>query len=68
MVFPGNGPGGLTSPQPLELDVSAYDWVIGVSDLNLGGHADLVAREKATGYLWALRADGHRLRAPPVPR
>ena len=36
--------------------MSAYDWVIGVSDLNLGGHADLVAREKATGYLWALRA------------
>ena len=35
--------------------MSAYDWVIGVSDLNLGGHADLVAREKATGYLWALR-------------
>jgi hypothetical protein len=56
MVFPGNGPGGLTSPQALGLDVSAYDWVIGVSDLNLGGHADLVAREKATGYLWALRA------------
>jgi hypothetical protein len=56
LVAPGNGPGGLTSPRRLEVDVSAYDWVIGVSDLNLGGHADVIAREKATGYLWALRA------------
>jgi hypothetical protein len=55
-VFPGNGPGGLTTPKPLSLDVAAYDWVIGVSDLSLGGHADLVAREKATGTLWAIAA------------
>jgi hypothetical protein len=56
LVAPGNGPGGLTSPQQLELDVARYDWVVGVSDLGLGGHADVVAREKATGYLWALHA------------
>ena len=55
-VAPGNGPGGLTSPKPLSLDVTAYDWVVGVSDLRLGGHADLVVREKATGYLWAISA------------
>jgi hypothetical protein len=55
-VFPGNGPGGLTTPKPLSLNVAAYDWVIGVSDLSLGGHADLIAREKATGNLWAITA------------
>jgi hypothetical protein len=55
-VAPGNGPGGLTSPTPLSLDVTPYDWVVGVSDLGLGGHADLVVREKATGYLWAISA------------
>jgi len=53
VLYPGNGPGGLTSPVSLGVDVSAYDWVLGVGDLN-GGHADLVAREKATGYLWLL--------------
>ena len=30
--------------------------MVGVSDLRLGGHADLVVREKATGYLWAISA------------
>jgi hypothetical protein len=55
-VYPGNGPGGLTSPQALELDVTAYDWVLGVSDLHLGGHADVIVRAKATGFLWAFTA------------
>jgi hypothetical protein len=51
-LFPGNGPGGLTSPTALSLDLTAYDWVVGVSDINLAGHADLIVREKATGDLW----------------
>ena len=53
-LFPGNGPGGLTSPKPLGVDLAPYDWVIGVSDVQLHGHADLVVREKATGDLWLL--------------
>ncbi len=54
-LFPGNGPGGLTSPRTLGLDLRPYDWVIGVSDVMLTGHADLIARDKATGYLWLLQ-------------
>ena len=59
-LFPGNGPGGLTNPKSLGLDLSPYDWVVGVSDVNLTGHPDLIVRAKRTGYLWLIpgRADG----------
>jgi hypothetical protein len=53
-VYPGNGPGGLTGRQALGFDATRYDWVLGVSDLRLTGHGDLVVREKATGRLYAL--------------
>ncbi len=55
VLFPGNGPGGLTSPRTLSVDLSPYDWVIGVSDVLLTGHPDLIVRDKATGYLWLLQ-------------
>lgn len=55
-LYPGNGPGGLTGSQRLGFDVSGYDWVIGVSDLRLTGHSDVIVREKATGLLYALQA------------
>ena len=45
-LFPGNGPGGLTDPRPLGLDLSPYDWVVGVSDVSLTGHADLIVRRE----------------------
>jgi hypothetical protein len=55
MLFPGNGPGGLTSPKTLSINLAPYDWVIGVSDTTLTGHADVIVREKTTGYLWLLQ-------------
>jgi hypothetical protein len=63
-LFPGNGPGGLTSPKPLGLNLAPYDWVIGVSDVSLTGHADVILREKATGYLWLVQgtASGFKTR------
>ena len=54
-LLQGNGPGGLSSPSKLKVDLSPYDWVIGVSDLTLTGHADLVVRQKGTGRLYALQ-------------
>lgn len=55
MLYAGNGPGGLTGKgRVLDLDLTAYDWVVGVSDVGGAGHADLVVREKATGYLWLI--------------
>jgi hypothetical protein len=55
-LYPGNGPGGLIGGKRLGLDVTAYDWVIGVSDLRVSGHSDVIVREKATGRLVALQA------------
>ena len=55
-LYPGNGPGGLTDEvTALGGDLSAYDWVLGLGDVDLDQHADLVVRERATGYLWLLR-------------
>jgi hypothetical protein len=54
MLFPGNGPGGLTDPEGLGLDLSRYDWVVGISDEGLTGHADLVVRSRKNGYLWLI--------------
>ena len=55
-VYPGNGPGGLTRATSLGIDLAPYDWVIGVSDVNLSGHADVIVRERKTGHLYLLRA------------
>jgi hypothetical protein len=54
-LFPGNGPGGLTGSEGLGLDLKAYDWVVGLSDGNLTGHADVIVRERATGNLYLFR-------------
>jgi hypothetical protein len=63
-LFPGNGPGGLTTPAALGVDLTPYDWVVGISDVTITGHSDLVVREKATGDLWVLQgtATGFRPR------
>ncbi len=54
VLYPGNGPGGLTSPKSLGKGVAAYDWVLGVGDISGTGHADLIVRQKSTGDLWVL--------------
>ncbi|MCD4534129.1 FG-GAP-like repeat-containing protein [Nocardioides sp. cx-169] len=54
LVRPGNGPGGLTGSKTLSVDLAPYDWVVGISDIGLTGHSDLILRERATGYLYLL--------------
>ncbi|MGB0099656.1 MAG: FG-GAP-like repeat-containing protein [Nocardioides sp.] len=54
VLFPGNGPGGLTGSKQLGLDLSPYDWVVGVSDLQLNGRPDLLVRQKTSGNLFAI--------------
>jgi len=63
-LYHGNGPGGLHSPTKLSLDTSSYDWVIGVSDLRLTGHPDLIVREAGTGRLYAVPGTAKGFRAP----
>ncbi len=50
----GNGPGGLHAPSRLSADLLPYDWTLGISDLQLTGHPDLIVRAKGTGRLYAL--------------
>ena len=64
-LYPGNGPGGLSRPSRLPVDLSPYDWVIGVSDLTRTKHPDLVVRAKGTGRLYALQGTTSGFR-PPV--
>src|SRR4051794_1229298 len=63
-LYAGNGPGGLSKPTRLPVDLSAYDWVIGVSDLTLTGHPDLLVRQKNTGRLFALQGTPTGFLAP----
>jgi hypothetical protein len=60
----GNGPGGLHAPSKLSADLSAYDWTIGISDLQLTGHPDLIVRQKGTGRLYALPGTDKGFQAP----
>ncbi len=60
----GNGPGGLHAPSKLAVDLSRYDWTIGISDLQLTGHPDLIVRQKGTGRLYALPGTGTGFKAP----
>ncbi|HEX3929302.1 MAG TPA: FG-GAP-like repeat-containing protein [Nocardioides sp.] len=60
----GNGPGGLHGPTRLAADLAPYDWTIGIGDLQLTGHPDLIAREKGTGRLYAIPGRASGLRSP----
>ncbi len=63
-LFRGNGPGGLMSGRKLNIDLSKYDWTVGVSDVGLTGHADLVVRKRGTGQLWLLPGSVKGFRTP----
>jgi hypothetical protein len=54
-LYKGNGPGGLMNGRRMGLDLGGYDWAVGVSDVGLTGHADLVVRKKGTGRLFLLQ-------------
>jgi hypothetical protein len=55
-MYAGNGPGGFTGSRVLPIDVSPYDWVVGISSVDLKGHPDLVVRAKGTGQLYLIEA------------
>jgi hypothetical protein len=54
-AWSGNGPGGLTGPIAGSLDVSGYDWIVGVGDVGLTGSPDLVVRKAGRGKLVLLQ-------------
>ena len=63
LVFFGNGPGGLTRSKQLTLDVAPYNWLIGTKDVQLSGHADVIARAKGTGDLYLFEATSRGFQA-----
>jgi hypothetical protein len=54
VLYYGNGPGGFTRQKSMALPISSYDWLLGVDDVDLTGHSDLIARAKSTGQLWVI--------------
>ncbi len=53
-LFRGNGPGGLMNGRQMQIDMSQFDWTVGVSDVGLTGHADVIVRKRGTGQLFLL--------------
>ena len=63
-MYAGNGPGGFTGSRQLPIDLSPFDWVVGISDAGLKGHPDLVVRTKDTGELYLIQGTSTSFRAP----
>jgi hypothetical protein len=63
-LYRGNGPGGLLGAKSLSLNSKAFDWVIGVSDVRLTGHSDLVLRSRTTKDLYLVEATATGFAAP----
>ncbi|MBZ5734220.1 FG-GAP-like repeat-containing protein [Nocardioides sp. TRM66260-LWL] len=53
-LYRGNGPGGLMSGSKVGLDLSPYDWVVGVRSATLGSGTDLIVRDRRKGTLLLL--------------
>ena len=63
-LYMGNGPGGFTGSKELSIDVSPYDWIIGISDVGLKGHPDLVVRAKDSGQLYLIEGRNNSVGEP----
>jgi hypothetical protein len=66
VLYPGNGPGGLTNPITVGGSLAAYDWVIGVSNLGLSGAPGLIVQQKGTGNLYQIARGANGQLAAPV--
>jgi hypothetical protein len=65
-VYRGNGPGGLTGSKALSLNSKAYDWAVGISDVQLTGHSDLVFRARSSKQLYLVEATATGFGAPQL--
>ncbi|MGI8645202.1 MAG: FG-GAP-like repeat-containing protein [Nocardioides sp.] len=65
LLYTGNGPGGLTSgATKVRGRLRGFDWVIGVSDLDLTGHSDVLLRKKKDGRLFVMPGRDKRFGKP----
>ncbi|RHW28702.1 hypothetical protein D0Z08_02290 [Nocardioides immobilis] len=64
VLYYGNGPGGFTRHKSLSLPIGGYDWLVGVDDVELTGHSDLIARTASSGQLWVIPGSVGGFRTP----
>ncbi len=65
VLYKGNGPGGLTAgATKVRGRLAGFDWVIGISDIDLAGHADVLLRKKSDGGLYLLPGNERRFGKP----
>ena len=65
VLYRGNGPGGLVAgSSKVRGRLRGFDWVIGISDIDLGGHADVLLRKKSNGRLYLLPGNERRFGKP----
>jgi hypothetical protein len=57
-LYPGNGTGGWLPRVTIGSDWNRFSAVVAPGDFNGDGRADLLARERATGYLWLYPGTG----------
>jgi hypothetical protein len=57
-LYPGNGTGGWGARARVGSGWNGMSALVGPGDLNGDGRVDLVARERATGYLWLYPGNG----------
>jgi hypothetical protein len=54
LLYPGNGPGGLVDGRQVGTAAKAYDWMLGIGDLDGDGRSDVLVRTRSDGRLWML--------------
>jgi hypothetical protein len=64
VLYYGNGPGGLTSKKSLAIPVGGYDWLVGVDDVDITGHSDLIARAASDDQLWVIPGSADGFKSP----
>ena len=58
LLYPGNGTGGWGTATRIGSGWNVMSSLLGPGDVNGDGRVDLVARERATGYLWLYPGNG----------
>jgi hypothetical protein len=62
VLYPGNGPGGLTGGTTIAGGARRYNRLLGPGDVDGDGYPDVVVRQRRDGTLWLLPGTGQGVR------